>query len=71
MYVNGQGVQQDYVEAVKWFRRAADQGNAGAQLNLGFSIHNGKGVQRTMPRRSSGIAERPSRAMLVRSSTWA
>jgi TPR repeat protein len=33
MYVNGQGVPQDYAEAVKWFR-AADQGNADAQGKL-------------------------------------
>ena len=25
-YNNGQGVPQDYVEAVKWFRKAADEG---------------------------------------------
>jgi len=27
--------QQDYVEAVKWFRNAAEQGHALAQYNLG------------------------------------
>ena len=26
MYQNGQGVAQDYAEAVKWYRKAADQG---------------------------------------------
>ena len=36
-YKNGEGVQQDYAEAVKWFRKAAEQGNALAQNNLGFS----------------------------------
>ena len=35
MYANGQGVPQDYREAVKWFRLAADQGMAGAQNALG------------------------------------
>lgn len=25
-YASGQGVVQDYAEAVKWYRRAADQG---------------------------------------------
>jgi TPR repeat protein len=28
MYANGQGVPQDYAEAVKWYRLAADQGDA-------------------------------------------
>ena len=26
MYENGQGVAQDYTEAVKWYRKGADQG---------------------------------------------
>ncbi|HHF6559516.1 TPA: tetratricopeptide repeat protein, partial [Haemophilus influenzae] len=28
MYAEGQGVKQDDVEAVKWFRKAAEQGHA-------------------------------------------
>jgi len=31
MYAAGHGVPQDYFEAVKWFRRAAEQGFADAQ----------------------------------------
>ena len=34
MYYIGQRVPQDYKEAVKWYRRAADQGHAQAQHNL-------------------------------------
>jgi TPR repeat protein len=34
MYDNGEGVLQDYVEAVKWYRLTADQGDANAQANL-------------------------------------
>ena len=44
MYANGQGVPQDYVEAVKWYRRAAAQGHASAQFNLGNMYANGQGV---------------------------
>ena len=43
-YYNGEGVPQDYREAVKWFRMAAEQGHAKAQSGLGFMYHNGKGV---------------------------
>ena len=32
MYGKGRGVQQDYAEAVRWHRLAAEQGNALAQL---------------------------------------
>ena len=31
MYEKGRGVRQDYAEAVKWFRQAAEQGHAVAQ----------------------------------------
>ncbi|MSP33056.1 MAG: sel1 repeat family protein, partial [Pseudolabrys sp.] len=35
---------QDYAQAVKWYRLAADQGNAKAQSNLGLMYDNGQGV---------------------------
>ena len=44
MYYNGEGVPQDYVEAVRWYRLAADQGFAVAQLNLGVMYDRGRGV---------------------------
>ncbi len=31
----GQGVSEDYAEAMKWYRKAADQGNTQAQFELG------------------------------------
>jgi len=37
LYNKGWGVPRDYVQAVRWYRRAADQGNADAQYNLGQS----------------------------------
>ena len=40
----GQGVAQDYAEAVKWYRKAADQGFAPAQFNLGLMYAQGLGV---------------------------
>jgi uncharacterized protein len=36
MYQNGQGVPQNYTEALKWFRLAANQGYGPAQSSLGF-----------------------------------
>ena len=44
MYYDGTGVPQDHVEAVKWFRMAAEQGFAMAQYNLGLMYANGTGV---------------------------
>ena len=43
-YYQGQGVAQDYVEAVQWFRMAAEQGHADAQYNLSVAYRDGQGV---------------------------
>jgi uncharacterized protein len=37
-------VPQDYAEAAKWYRKAAEQGNASAQAALGGMYANGDGV---------------------------
>ena len=39
------GVRRDYGEAVRWYRRSADQGHALGQAFLGFMYSNGRGVQ--------------------------
>jgi uncharacterized protein len=44
MYATGQGVRQDYAEAMKWYRRAADQGDTRSQYNLGVMYDAGRGV---------------------------
>jgi uncharacterized protein len=44
MYANGEGVPKDDTEAMKWSRKAADRGNAAAQLNLGLMYAKGLGV---------------------------
>ncbi len=44
MYEKGNGVPQDYKEAVRWYRLAAEQGDADAQYNLGLMHAKGRGV---------------------------
>ena len=44
MYHLGEGVQQNDEEAVKWARRAAEQGHVQAQYNLGLAYAKGEGV---------------------------
>ena len=44
MYATGEGVPQDDAEAVRWFRLAAEQGDARAQFNLGVRYDTGEGV---------------------------
>ena len=46
MYKDGKGEDQDYVEAVKWFRKAAEQNDAKAQYFLGGMYENGRGVDK-------------------------
>lgn len=41
IYANGRGVPQNNTEAVTWLRRAAEQGHAVAQNNLGDMYENG------------------------------
>ena len=55
MYANGRGVAQDGALAVEWFRKAADQGNAQAQNNLG-DIHGDAWSGRRIARRDHARA---------------
>ena len=44
MYSRGEGVPQDYTEAVVWYRKAAEQAYVFAQYRLGVVYSNGEGV---------------------------
>jgi TPR repeat protein len=44
MCANGRGVPQDDAAAVSWYRKAADQGDADAQVLLGQMYSMGRGV---------------------------
>jgi hypothetical protein len=44
MYDDGEGVAQDYAEAVRLYRLAAEQGYARAQIDLGLMYGIGEGV---------------------------
>ena len=43
-YEIGQGVPQDYAEALKWYQKAAAQGNAYGEYDLGVLYDHGHGV---------------------------
>jgi len=45
MYDDGRGVPQWDVEAVHWYRPAAEQGHARAMSNLGVMYDTGRGVR--------------------------
>lgn len=48
MYSEGMGVQRDPAQAVTWYEKAAEQGNANAAFNLGVAYSNGAGVQQNI-----------------------
>jgi TPR repeat protein len=45
-YATGEGVKQNYVEALAWFRQAAEQGDVRAQAKLAAWYSAGRGAQR-------------------------
>ncbi len=45
MYARGLAAPQDYAEATKWYRAAAEQGYPVAQFNLGQRYAKGQGVR--------------------------
>ncbi|MGE0384690.1 MAG: tetratricopeptide repeat protein [Gammaproteobacteria bacterium] len=48
MYMNGQGVPQDFKQAAKWLRSAAEKGVSSAQSKLAQLYIDGRGVPRDM-----------------------
>jgi TPR repeat protein len=65
MYAEGQGVPQDHAEAARWYRKAADQGNALAQFGLGLMYDQGHGVAAgPTPRPPAGSAKPPTKETL-------
>ena len=47
-YAAGAGVEKDYTEAVKWFRKSAEQEYSYAQFNMGWSYEFGQGVEKNL-----------------------
>lgn len=46
-YYHGEGVVQDYGQAVFWYQKAAEQGDAKAQTALGVAYITGRGVTKS------------------------
>ncbi|WP_439239164.1 tetratricopeptide repeat protein [Lonepinella sp. BR2919] len=44
MYKTGDGLSQNYAQAVKWYRKAAEQGHRNAWIDLGTMYASGQGV---------------------------
>ena len=48
-FIGSLGLAKNEVEAVKWYRKAAEQNQAEAQFNLGVCYWNGQGVAKDDP----------------------
>ena len=46
MYAAGEGLPQDELQAMRWYRRAAEQGSVAAQARLADMFAEGRGVPR-------------------------
>lgn len=72
MYYKGQGVPQDYEEALRWFKEAAEQGDAQAlNTTLAIFITTARVYLRTMKKLLSGTKKQQSRGMLRLNTTLA
>ncbi|TCJ87307.1 tetratricopeptide repeat protein [Cocleimonas flava] len=47
-YEHGTGIEKNLKQAVKWYRRAAEQGHAKAQFNLASMYESGEGVEKDL-----------------------
>lgn len=48
LYEQGQGLEQNYSEALRWYRKAADSGDITAHNNIGFMYFAGFGVPKNI-----------------------
>ena len=46
MYYNGDGVSPDYLEALRWFKQAAEKGNVVAMQYVSIMYKEGIGVRK-------------------------
>lgn len=53
LFNQGWSVERDAAQAAKWFRKAAEQGNAAAQHNLGALLLEGDGVEKNVKEAAS------------------
>ena len=63
LYQIGEGIPQNYLEALKWFRLSAEQGNLMVNINLGYMYDYGLVVSKIILKQSSGTNYLQSRVI--------
>ena len=69
MFSSGRGASQDYGEAVKWYRKAADQGQVGAMEELGRIYERGWGTAKSPAEAARWYRKAADQGIPLRSST--
>ncbi len=64
LYEQGSGVKADSAEAVKWYRKSADQNNPDGLFHMGRAYENGIGVKEDWVEAVRGFAKAQSKGML-------
>ncbi|OPZ58790.1 MAG: putative beta-lactamase HcpC precursor [Deltaproteobacteria bacterium ADurb.Bin510] len=64
MYLNGEGLPQDFRQAADFFRRAAEQGDAPAQFSLGLMYGRGQGVPQDFDQAQAWIQKAADQGLL-------
>ena len=64
MYAKGQGVAQDYQQALAWYKKAANQGDATAQNNVGWMYFTAKAWRGTTNKLRRGIRRRQTKGIV-------
>lgn len=65
MYWEGKDVDQDQIQALKWYQRAAQNGHREAQVRMAKLYGAGHDVQQDISARRNGMREPLTRAMLA------
>ena len=63
MYENGEGVVQNFVTAVKWYRKGAKQGDEWAQYTMGRVYESGQGAPQDMTNAASWYRKAAEQAL--------
>ena len=67
VYYKGDGVVQNFGQAVEWHEKTAVQGNADAQYSLGVACQNGKGIAQDYEKAVEGSRRQQRRGLRTHS----
>lgn len=70
MYLEGEGVKQNYKTAAQWFQKSAEQGDELAEYNIGLLYERGKEYPAIFPKLPIGTVGRLKVVTRMHNSVW-